>query len=525
MNLETYLHDLSRIWPEIVLSVTALLALVCDLLQRGKDTRVTGWVTAIGVLFTLGWICRDFARADGSVVFGMIAHDRVAMFFKLLICTGTLIVTLLSLFFRGFQRDGIGEYYSILAIAAVGATFMVSTNHLLLLFLGLETLSISSYALSGFLKRDARSSEAALKYLVFGVLASGAMLYGFSLLYGYAGSLDLPTIAATIRTHLHAGEHGLTPAGVGCGIAVVLCLVGFGYKVAAFPFHFWSPDVYEGAPTPVTTFLAVVSKIASVGMVLRFFAGVPHGAEGAAPLAAVIAAIAACSMTFGNLAAMVQQNAKRLLAYSSIAHSGYLLAGVAAWLAPSAAHAAADAAGHAAADPGGAVHGAVAALGTLTGGQAVAFYAAAYLLMNLGAFVVVIHLSNSFGTEAIEGWAGLGWKAPIACGALVLFLLSLTGIPPTVGFIGKWYLLQPIWDKGLHWLAVVMVLNSVVSLFYYFRIARSLFLKDESMALASPRKAAYGAELTVLAVALAIGTLWFGVGFRWLSDLVLSLHL
>jgi len=513
VNLETYLHDLSRIWPEIVLSVTALLALLCDLLQRGRDTRVTGWVTALGVLFTLGWICRDFARADGATVFGMIAHDRFAMFFKLLICAGTLIVTLLSLFFRGFQRDGVGEYYSVLTVAAVGAIFMVSTNHLLLLFLALETLSISSYALAGFLKRDARSSEAALKYLVFGVLASGAMLYGFSLLYGYAGSLDLPTIAATIRTHLQVGENGLTPAGIGCGIAVVLCLVGFGYKVAAFPFHFWSPDVYEGAPTPVTTFLAVVSKIASFGMILRFFGGIPHGSEGAAPLASAIAAVAACSMTFGNLAAMVQQNAKRLLAYSSIAHSGYLLAGVAALVAPGAADAAHGAGGQ----------GVVAALGTISGGQAVAYYAAAYLLMNLGAFAVVIHLSNRFGSETIDGFAGLGWKAPVASGALVLFLLSLTGIPPTVGFIGKWYLLQPIWDKGLHWLAVLLVLNSVVSLFYYFRLARSLFLKDESQALASPRTGAFATELTVIAVTLAIGTLWFGVSLNWLSNLVLSL--
>jgi len=509
LNLNDYLEDLSRIWPEIVLSVTALLALACDLLQKGRDTRVTGWVTALGVLFAMGWICRDFGRADGTHVFGMMVHDRFAMFFKLLISAGLLVVTLLSIFFRGFQRDGIGEYYSVLAIAGVGAFFLVSTDNLLLLFLALETLSISSYALAGFLKRDVRSSEAALKYLVFGVLSTGAMLYGFSLLYGYSGSLHLPTIAATIRTHLHVGEHGLTPAGIGCGIAVVLCLAGFGYKVAAFPFHFWSPDVYEGAPTPVTTFLAVVSKIASFGMILRFFGGVPHEGEGAMPLASVLAAIAACSMTFGNLAAMVQQNAKRLLAYSSIAHSGYLLAGVAALVAPGVAGAAG---GHAAAVDG------------ISGGQAVVFYAAAYLLMNLGAFAVVVYLSNRFGTEAIPAWKGLGWKAPIASGALILFLLSLTGIPPTAGFIGKWYLLQPIWAKGLHWLAVVLVLNSVVSLFYYFRMAKSLFLADESTAMASARTHASGAELAVVAVALAIGTVWFGIRFQWLSDLVMSIR-
>ncbi len=516
MNLKDYVQDLSRLWPEIILSVTALLALVCDLLMKGKETRVTGWVTAIGVLFTVGWVCRDFGDADGSRMFGLMLHDRFAMFFKLLITGGLLVVTLLSLFFRGLQKDGVGEYYSILVIAAVGACFMVSTDNLLLLFLALETLSISSYALAGFLKRDLRSAEASMKYLVFGALSSGAMVYGFSLLYGFAGSLELPQIAATVRTLLQSGEQGLDAAGLGCAVAVVLSLAGFGYKVAAFPFHFWSPDVYEGAPTPVTTFLAVVSKVASFGMILRFFGGIPHGAEGSAPLAAVIAAIAVCSMTFGNLAAMLQENTKRLLAYSSIAHSGYLLAGVAALVAPATAAASGD--GH-----GQAVGGAL--LAGLSGGQAVTFYAGAYLLMNLGAFAVIIYLSNRFGAETVSGLAGLGWKAPVACGTLVLFLLSLTGIPPTVGFVGKWYLLQPIWSKGLHWLAVALVLNSIVSLFYYFRIARSLFLKDESQALASPRKNAFGAEIATIAVALAIGTLWFGVSLSWLADLVLSIRI
>jgi NADH-quinone oxidoreductase subunit N len=510
VDWQAYSNDLARIWPEIILTVTALLALVSDLLLKGRDTRVTGWVATLGILFAIGQLCADFGRADGSHAFGMMVHDRFAMFFKLLIAGGLLVVTLLSMFFRGFQRDGIGEYYAVLVTAAVGGFFLVSTDHLLLLFLALETLSISSYALAGFLKRDVRSTEAAIKYLVYGVLSSGAMLYGFSLLYGYAGSLRLDAIAIAIREHLAAGEGGLSAAGVGCAIAVVLTLAGFGYKVAAFPFHFWSPDVYEGAPTPVTTFLAVVSKAASIGMILRFFGGVPDGADGSAVLASALAAIAACSMTFGNIAAMLQDNAKRLLAYSSIAHAGYLLAGVAAMVAPGAAT--------------GGAHDSLLPVG-VSGGQAVAFYVAAYLLMNLGAFAVVIYLSNRFGTESIRGMAGLGWQAPVAGGALVLFLLSLTGLPPTVGFIGKWMLLQPIWEKGLHWLAVVFVLNAVVSLFYYFRLAKSLFLKGEEEALASPRSHAFAPELATLAVALAAGTLWFGISFDWLTGLARSLSI
>jgi NADH-quinone oxidoreductase subunit N len=517
VDLQSYLTDLRSIWPEVVLSVTALLALVSDLLLKGRDVRVTGWVTVLGVLFTIGLLCGDFGNAHGETAFGMMVHDRFALFFKLLIAVGLLVVTLLSMFFRGFQKDGVGEYYSLLVTAAVGSFFLVSTNHLLLLFLGLETLSISSYALAGFLKKDVRSSEAAVKYLVFGVLSTGAMVYGFSLLYGFAGSLDLTKIGSTIRTLLEAkgeGGHGLSPAGIGVAIAVVLSIAGFAYKVAAFPFHFWSPDVYEGAPTPVTTFLSVVSKAASFGMILRFFAGVAHDG-GSATIASVVALLAACSMTFGNLAAMLQDNSKRLLAYSSIAHSGYMLAGVAALLAPATSLSSSTPV----------VGGAVAFAYGLTGGQAVAFYVAAYAIMNLGAFASVVCLANRFGTESIRGWTGLGWKAPVASGAFVMFLLSLTGLPPTVGFVGKWALLQPIWAKGLHWLAVVLVLNSIVSLFYYFRIAKSLLLKDESTAMASPRKGAFQVELATVLVALAIGTVWFGVagGFQWLSELVLSI--
>ena len=512
--------DVGRIWPEIILSVTALVALLSDLLLKGRDTRVTGWVTTLGVTFTIYWIARSFAGAHGAHVFGMMVDDRFALFFKLLIASGLLAVTLLSMWFRGFDHDGIGEYYSILVTAAVGAFFLVSTDHLLLLFLGLETLSISSYVLAGFLKRDIRSTEAAVKYLVFGVLASGAMLFGFSLLYGFTGSVRLPEIGSAVQRLLLSGARGsdfhLDATGMGVAVDVILSLAGFGFKVAAFPFHFWSPDVYEGALTLVTTFLFVVSKAASFGMILRFFGGVAgtttvvpdagHAVAGSPAIAAVLAAIAAMTMTFGNVAAMLQENAKRLLAYSSIAHSGYMLAGVAAFVAGIGA----DGTGTAA-NPAGA--------------HAVAFYLAAYLLMNLGAFAVVTYLSNRWGAETVGSWAGLGWKSPVASAALAVFLLSLTGIPPTVGFVGKWYLLQAIWTApALKWLAVLLVLNSIVSLFYYFRMAKSLFLKGEEEATASPRKHAYAFELSTIVVALAAGTLWFGISLSWLMNLVQSLH-
>jgi NADH-quinone oxidoreductase subunit N len=307
-------------------------------------------------------------------------------------------------------------------------------------------------------------------------------------------------MGALLQPHLLAGEEGLSQAGIGILVSLVLVLAGFGYKIAAFPFHFWSPDVYEGAPTPVTTFLAVVSKIASFGMILRFFGGAFVGGEATSPLIGqIVALLAAASMFYGNLTALVQDNAKRMLAYSSIAHSGYLLMGVAAMLTPGATSA------------------------DLTGGQSVAFYLAAYLTMNLGAFGVVIYFSNRYGIESIRQYQGLGWKSPIAASMMTIFLLSLTGIPPTVGFVGKWYLFLPVLEKGLIWLAVVAAINSVISLCYYFRIIKALLLKSEEEALPSPRTHAFAGGLLLILTVLGGCTLYFGVAFGGLSELVKAL--
>ena len=500
-----YQSDLTTIWPEIILSITVLLALTSDLLLRGRDTRVTGWITILGSTFALYFVVKAYPDAidNPTRAFGLLRHDAFAMFFKLLLGSGLVVVLMLSVFFRGFDRDGIGEYYSVITAAVLGTFFLVSTDHLLMMFLALETLSLSSYILAGFLKKERRGSEAAVKYLVFGVLSSGTMLYGFSLLYGFSGTLQLSEMGSAIQSHLLVGEGGLGTEGIGVLISLVLVLAGFGYKIAAFPFHFWSPDVYEGAPTPVTTFLAVVSKVASFGMILRFFGSVLIIDPGTSPLLGqIVAILAAASMFYGNIGAMLQDNAKRMLAYSSIAHSGYLLMGVAAMLLPATAGAAGE---------------------TLSGGQSVAFYLAAYVPMNLGAFGVVLYLSNRYGTESISRYNGLGWKSPIAASMMTIFLLSLTGIPPTVGFIGKWYLFVPVLEKGLFWLAVVAGINSVISLFYYFRIAKALFLKGEEEAFPSARKQAYGWSLATLITVLGILTVYFGLAFGSLSNLVREL--
>jgi NADH-quinone oxidoreductase subunit N len=483
-----------------------LLALVVDLLLRGRDTQVTGWITLLGVGFTLYFVCSDYPEAEtASRAFGLLVHDSFAMLMKLLLGSALFVVLLYSVLFRGLERDGVGEYYAVMCAAVLGAFFLVSTDNLLMMFLGLETLSISSYVLAGFLKREKRGAEAAMKYLVYGILSSGTMLYGFSLLYGYTGSLDLTAMGEGLRGTLALAEGGLPAEGIGVAVAVMMVLVGFGYKIAAFPFHFWSPDVYEGAPLPVTTFLAVISKAASFGMVLRFFGMVfPLTPDATPVLGQTVALIAALSMTFGNIAAMLQDNAKRLLAYSSIAHSGYLLMGVAAMLTP---------------DRGQSIN----ADYYLTGSQAVLFYLVAYAIMNLGAFGVVIYLSNRFGIESVSRYRGLGWKAPTAAAMMTIFLLSLTGIPPTIGFIGKWFLFLPVINKGMIWLAAIAGINSVVSLFYYFRIVKALFLRPEEEAEPSPRRHAYSFSIVTVLSVLGFLTVALGLSFQTLSDLVLSI--
>ena len=365
MDWAAYQADLATIWPEIILTFTLLLALVTDLLLRGREVRFTGWVALLGTLLALWYVFQGAeAAGDGQRAFGLLVHDPFAVFFKLLLGIGLVVVLVLSMFFRGLERDGVGEYYAIMLTAVLAGFLLVSTDHLLMLYLALETLSIASYVLAGVLKREKRSSEAALKYLVYGALSSGAMVYGFSLLYGLTGQLQLGAIGEAVEGLL---ADGTPESSIGVAISLVLVLAGFGYKIAVFPFHFWAPDVYEGAPTPVTTFLAVISKAASFGMLLRFFGALPvlEGQDTTLILAQLLAIFAAMSMTFGNIAAMLQDNAKRLLAYSAIAHTGYLLMGIAAMLTPG---------GLGMEDP---LLG-----GSMTGGQAVAFYLTAYLLMN-----------------------------------------------------------------------------------------------------------------------------------------------
>jgi NADH-quinone oxidoreductase subunit N len=475
--VNAYLDQLGAIAPEITLTVFALLALVLDLVKKGRDSNMVGYLALAGLAIvayqlTTSW---NDPTPDGPV-FGMVLTDRFASFFKLFTTLSLAAVVLFVLNDKNERKHGIGEYYFLLLGAGIGIFFMVGTNNLLLLMLGLELLSLASYSLAGFHKGERKSAEAAMKYVIFGGLSAGIMLYGISLLYGMTGTIDLAEMGTSANL---AAQMSSTPVPV--AVAVVMVLAGFAYKVSVVPFHFWTPDVYEGAPTPVTTFLAVASKAAGFGALLRFV-GAFFMKEGVnVDVAAygdriglLVGIMAALTMTIGNLAALRQTSIKRMLAYSSIAHAGYTLIGVAVM--------------------------------TETGFSAAMYYLAAYYFMNLGAFGFLLYFEGVTGSDTIDSLKGLGWKAPLAAIPMVAFLVSLTGLPPTVGFYGKYLLFVEGIDAGFIWLVMVAALNSVISLFYYFRIAKSLFLAEPS------EKSVKAQPLLVgLLVVLGIGTVLLGL--------------
>lgn len=474
------MHDLKHLFPELMLTVTALVTIIVDLATKGKRSERVGWFAIAGLLMA-GWhLAMQYSHGLNVTAFGMVTIDPFATFFKLFAVAALLVVILFAMGSKEIHRDGTGELYFILISAALGIFFLVSTYNLLLLYLALELLGISSYVLAGFLKGNRGSGEAGLKYVIFGALASGIMLYGLSLIFGITGSLDVRAL------HAHLVANGSSAA---IGIGVALTLVGFGYKISAVPFHFWTPDVYEGSPTPVTTFLAVASKGAAFAALIRFLIGgifswgVGSGQEFGTSVAMLLAVIAVVTMTFGNLAALRQTSLKRLLAYSSIAHAGYVLVGLTVM---------------------GLSHGPTAKAAF----QSSMFYLLAYYFMNLGAFGCVIYFANQTGKDSIDSIRGLGWRAPVAGACFVAFLLSLTGVPPTVGFFGKYYLIVGAVDGGMLWLAIALGLNSVISLFYYFRIAKALYLAGDD---AAKIQLAPAPGMNALLLLLAAGTLVFGV--------------
>jgi NADH-quinone oxidoreductase subunit N len=492
------LAELSAIKPELYLVAAILATVIADLFVGHRGRAFVASLGLIGVGMAV-WSLFHPAEAMPDRVFGVLQLDGYSTFFRALIMSGTGIVILHTVVFRGVEDVTRNEMVPMLLGTALGGSLLVSTDNLIMLLLSLELLSLNSYLLAGWQRKERRSSEAALKYLVYGALASALMVFGFSLMYGISGSVELPVIGAAVS----AAWGGPLESQLVVIVSTVLVLVGFGFKVSAFPFHFWAPDVYEGAPTPVTTFLAVVSKAAGFGVLVRFvdsvYLGDAMNPEWLPRLGHVIAVLAAVTMTYGNITAVLQRNVKRLLAYSSIAHAGYLLMGVAVM---------------------------TSGVGGDSGVDSLMFYLATYYLGTLGAFGCVMSLANRFGAEDTDDYQGLGWSAPFTGALLVLFLVSLTGLPPTAGFAGKLMLFRASLDAGLGWLAVVGALNAVVSLYYYFKIARALYLRGDTEYVAGITQRGV---LPMLAHAsllvLGIATVYYGLGFdslsAWVADSLL----
>jgi NADH-quinone oxidoreductase subunit N len=435
-------HSLSAFAPELVLSGLVLVILTVDLVARRPSLLRATALALVGLAAAFAVTVATLHDEGQGLFFGLIARDPLADFFKLFFVATNALVVLIAARAGDAIDESAGEFHALVVTTTIGMMLMAAATDLLTAFLSLETVSIMSYVLAGFRRRSRQSAEAALKYVIYGGVASGIMLYGMSFLYGLAASTSVTAV------QLAAAQ---TPSSAMVVMAVVLCLAGFGYKIASVPFHMWCPDVYEGAPTPVTAFLSVGPKAAGFALLIRFFNGaVPatlgSGLTQSSPWTLLLAIIACATMTLGNLAALQQVNLKRLFAYSSIAHAGYLLLGLCAF--------------------------------TADGLRAILIYLITYLFMNIGAFVVIMAVSDAGLGETVDDYRGLGRRAPFAAFAMAVFLSSLTGLPPLAGFFGKFYLFYALLAKGgtmLVTVAIIGVLNSAVSLFYYARIFRAMY--------------------------------------------------
>jgi len=461
MNI-AFRHDFFMILPEVQLALFGLAILILDYLLGVKEKAFNAVVAMFGVGFSGYSLFRLRALGPDAIggFAGSIIVDPFFLFFGMIFLVATALVILLSVRYLQIEDEHHGEYYALLLFATVGMMFMASGYDLIVQFLGLETMAISFYILTGFLRHQRRSNEAAVKYLLLGAFSSGLLAYGFSLLYGISAMADLSgpdgLPLQVPRTNLDVVRTALAlrgPTDLLVMLAVVTVAAGLFFKVAAVPFHQWAPDVYEGAPTTVTAYVSVASKTASFALLLRLFlyAFWPVRVN----WIEIIGAVAVASLTVGNLAAITQSNVKRLLAYSSISHVGYILLGlVAALSGPD---------------------------GNETGLQGVAFYLFAYAFMTIGAFAIVILLRRQglIGNE-IDDMNGLIKRSPAAAVLLLIFMLSLAGIPPLAGFVGKYYILLALVQTQHYYLALFGALYIVPALYYYFRIVEHAWLREPS---------------------------------------------
>jgi NADH-quinone oxidoreductase subunit N len=479
--------------PDLVLLVVACVLLLEEMIAPRRTTLI-GQTAVIGLLLALGAMVGPATAqisfdpravtAEQRAFGGTLAADGFSLLFKVVAILSTVLVVLMSLQYSERFRNP-GEFYSLLVFATLAATLVASASDLVMIYLAIEFLSIASYALVGYLKFQPRSTEAAIKYFLYGAIAAAVMLYGISLLYGLTGTTSLyggTPDGRSLMTMLGSGQFAESPNQSAIFLALTLVVVGFGFKTALIPFHQWVPDVYDGAPLPVTAWLSVASKAAGFAVFIRFFATTlpPEAWTNA------LALLAALTMTLGNLAAIPQTNIKRMLAYSSIAHAGYVFIGLASYR-------------------GAGFDQDWSLLATLV-------YVATYLFMNLGAFAVVMAVYSVTRSHRIEDYAGVAQRAPALAMMMAFFMLSLAGIPPTAGFLGKLFIFGAAIRADLAWLAIVGIINAVISLYYYFNVVRAMYLLPAKET--TPFDTAPGLR-AALAVAIlgTIGLLIFAQGF------------
>ena len=460
--------DLYLIAPEIIIAAFGFLVLLVDVFApKGEKKGHLGVLSLIGVVIAFFYTL-PLVGSDKTGFEGMFTSDGFAIFFKITILIIAFLTVLISMGYASREGIGFGEYYALILFATLGMMLMAAGTHLIVIFLGLETMSISIYILAGMLREDRKSVESAFKYFLLGAFATGFLLYGIAFLYGATGSLYLKDIASYIASKKLLDNPMLL-------MSLAFLTIGFGFKIASVPFHMWTPDVYEGAPTSITAFMATGVKAAGFSALIRvFFTALP---EFRPDWTSIMWLIAVATMTVGNIIAISQNNIKRMLAYSSIAHAGYILVAFVA--------------------------------GNKSGISGILFYLMAYAFMNLGAFTCVI-LFGKKGEEniLITDYAGVGFKYPLLAASMTVFLLSMAGIPPLGGFMAKLYIFSAAVEAKFYWLAILGVLNSAISVYYYLRVTVLMYFRESEREITGLQFS----PAPVIALILAlIGTFYMGI--------------
>jgi len=486
----TNLQSLEFFIPELILTITILAALITDLFVKKSKTNMIGWVLGVG-LVVVGLSVHNLSSVPPTTLFlDMIVIDPFSSFMKIVIILSTLLVIVASWVNDELENYRKGEYFTIMGIMVMGLFLMTSSVDIIMLYISIEVVSIMSFVLAAYLKLDTRSNEAGLKYVIYGAFSSGVMLFGLSIVYGLAGSTNYFAIQDTLSSL----DGSANPALI---MALLMIFAGFGYKISSVPFHFWTPDVYEGSPSTITAYLSVAPKAAGFAMIIRFFhqvfsdsIGLTSNAIGSTdlPWPEIIGVLAVVTMTMGNLVAIQQKSIKRMLAYSSIAHAGYMMLALPVL--------------------------------SMEAVESVMIYLFIYVFMNLGAFFIVIFVKNKTGGESFEDFEGLGWKMPIVGAFMTLFMLSLTGLPPTAGFVGKLYIFKTLVGAGSEflWLVVAGGVNSVISLYYYFHVVKVMFLGGKrSDVITYPPSTMFGLMIFTAVPSLLLGLYWNPLA-SWVKD-------